>query len=164
MDEADGRTRLLKQEAGMAILMNALFSIGFFFLIFGWNPVGNRDLAIDWLPQTAGIAFLGTLIPSLITYARIRRGKVVPAGPVPPIGRHLLRTIFVALLAVALAGGAAALLTLWIAPDELAPLPTVLIKAAYGALLGRLLTPPMLRLVLGMPMLATAGVPRASAA
>ena len=118
MTDADKRAALLRQEKVMAIVMNGLISIGFFFLVFGWHPASSRALALDFLPQSFGVTFLGSLVPSLITYGRISRGKVVAAGPVPGKLGHLFRIIIAALLAIVVFGGAAALLTIRFAPPE----------------------------------------------
>lgn len=152
MDGAEGRRALLRQEAMLAIVINAAISVGFFFLVFGWAPVTARGMAIDFFPQSAGVTFLGTFIPSLITYGRITRGTVKPAGPVPSQVTQLLRVLVTAAVAVLVFGGAAALLTVWLAPATIAPLPALIVKAAYGAALGRIVTPPVIRSVLGMPM------------
>ena len=157
MTDADKRAALLRQEKVMAIVMNGLISIGFFFLVFGWHPASSRALALDFLPQSFGVTFLGSLVPSLITYGRISRGKVVAAGPVPGKLGHLFRIVMAALLAIVVFGGAAALLTIRFAPPNVDPLPALIVKTIYGASLGRLMTPPMLRSVLGLPMFGGRG-------
>lgn len=146
-----GRRALLRTELRIAILVNAALSIGFFLLVFGWRDAAARDLAIDFLPQTFGVTFLGTLIPSLITLRKIALGRIVPAGPVPTRGRHVLRIIAWAVGAVIILGGSAAALFTAFAPPMVPPLVGVTTKAVYGGLVGALITPPILRAALGMP-------------
>jgi ABC-type phosphate/phosphonate transport system permease subunit len=157
--DAAGRDALLRTERRIGVVINAVLSIGFFLLVFGWRAVASRDLAFDFLPQTFGITFLGTLVPSLLTFRRIARGTVVPAGRVPSLARHLLRTVACALVATLVLGGCAAVLLIALAPVVLPPAAGIALKALYGSVVGFIVTPPILRMALAMPFLPGARPP-----
>ncbi|NIJ06759.1 hypothetical protein FHS31_000341 [Sphingomonas vulcanisoli] len=141
---------LLRRETILSFFINALVSVGFFFLVFGWAPVRGSALAIDFLPQTFGITCLGGLVPSLIMLARISKGAVVPVGPVPTRAAQLLRVLGCAMVAMPLLGGLAALLMLAFGPVALSPPAALIVKTLYGGLAGIVTTPPILRKALGM--------------
>lgn len=147
------RATLLRRETILAGIINAAMSIGFFLAVFGWAPAASRALALDFLAQTFGITMLGCLVPSLITLARVHRGAVVPAGPVPSRTRQAASVLAAAAIAVPVLGGGAALLTIALAPALVAPVPALAVKTLYGAAVGVIMTPPMIRLALGMALL-----------
>ena len=148
--DARGRETLLRRERVLSAVINGLISIGFFFLVFRWSPATRGALAFDCLPQTLGVTLLGGLVPSMITLSKVRRGVVVPVGPTPSRGMQALRVLGCAILAVPVLGGAGALLFSLLAPPVLSPLPALIAKTLYGAALGAITTPPILRMALGM--------------
>ncbi|HEX8415447.1 MAG TPA: hypothetical protein VF637_16435 [Sphingomicrobium sp.] len=162
-DAAAGRAALLRQETILAGVINMVLSILFFLLIFGWAPATSRSLAMDFLPQTFGITMLGGIVPGFLTLGRIKRGIVVPLRTPPTRAGLVARITLVAVSAVVVIGGLAGLAMATFAPASIAPLPAVVLKAVYGAILGIVVTPPILRMALGMPvwpgqrMVATAG-------
>lgn len=142
---------LLRRDTVASAVVNAVVSIGFFLLVFGWVPVAGRSLAIDFLAQTFGITFLGGIVPSFIMLARVRKGIVSPAGPVPSGARQIFRLFGLALAAMPLLGGAALLLMLAFGPAIMSPQTALIVKSLYGGLVGILTTPPILRSAMGMP-------------
>jgi hypothetical protein len=151
MTQGTDRQALLRRETLLSAVVNAAISIGFFLLVFGWAPVATRSLAIDFLPQTFGTAFLGGLVPSFILLSKIRRGTVAAAGRVPTRAAQTLRVLGCALVATPVLGGLAALVMLAVGPSLLSPATALIVKALYGALVGIVTTPPVLRMALGMP-------------
>jgi hypothetical protein len=150
--DAQAREALLRRERVLSAVINAAISIGFFLLVFRWSPATRMALAIDCLPQTLGVTLLGGLVPSMITLFKVRNGAVVPAGPTPSRGAQALRVLGCAILAVPVLGGAGALLFALLAPPVTPPLPALVAKTLYGAALGAITTPPILRMALGMPL------------
>lgn len=157
-----GAQALLRRDTIASAVVNAIVSIGFFLLVFGWVPVAGRSLAIDFLAQTFGITFLGGIVPSFIMLARVREGSVPSAGPVPSGARQIWRLFVLALAAMPLLGGAAALLMLAFGPAMMSPQTAVIVKSLYGGLVGILMTPPILRSAMGMAFWP-ARAPRGSA-
>ncbi len=124
----------------VAAVISAVLSGVFVALLFGGQAevpvVGWNGLIVDALPQTAMIALMSSLVPTLLTRRRTRRGGVAPLlTPSRWPAAIVLRIGAFVLLATMLAGGLhAALLPL----GPLAwPLSTVFAgKILYGAALG----------------------------
>jgi hypothetical protein len=155
--QAIARADLLRKEALLAIPINAAVSAVFFLIVFGWSAVATTALAIDFLPQTMGMTALGIIVPSIVTLKKIAAGKVTPAGPRPTLGRLILIFPAAVVTATVVFGGIAALLLTGLANTVLTPWVAVALKAAYGGFVGFVMTPPILRVVLGMPVLPRRG-------
>ncbi|HEU0045418.1 hypothetical protein [Sphingomonas sp.] len=150
-DAADVERRaLLRTETRVAMAINAILSVVLFLLIAGWRDTPVSAVALGFLPQTFCMVFMGTLVPSLIMYRRVARGLVMPATPPPALRRHALRILALAVAAMVLLGGGMALLLLALARAIVPPLAGLIVNAGYGAMVGALVTPPVLRAVLGM--------------
>lgn len=147
---ARGRRDLVRREAIASVIINAGMSVLFFLLVFGWQPATGRSLAIDCLPQTVGITFLGGLVPALLTLRKVAAGRVIAAGPLLSPGALAMRVLICATVAMVVLGGCAALLLARFAPPQLDPLPALIIKALFGSLVGLITTPPILRMTLGL--------------
>jgi hypothetical protein len=144
-------SRYIIVETLISVAINAAFSAGFAFLIFGGRTGiglwGTSGLALDFVPQTFVIAMMSVLVPTALTRRRIRTGALQPGnGPPSRLPRFLLaRALLVALLATFILGGAAiALLTAtWAAPLAFAAV--LPLKIIYGAFVALLVTPLALR-------------------
>ncbi len=132
--------RYRRTEMAVAAVISAVLSGVFVALLFGGQAevpvVGWNGLIVDALPQTAMIALMSSLVPTLLTRRRTRRGNVAPlltASRWP--AAVLLRISAFVLLATMLAGGLHATL-LPLGPSAW-PLSAVLAgKILYGAALG----------------------------
>jgi hypothetical protein len=145
-------TRYIAIETAISAGINAALSIAFAIVVFGGQPVLDlhaRAVLLDLLPQGFMIAFMATLVPTLLTRRRRDMAKVA-ALP----GRHALpRNVVVRAL---LFGAAAALLGTGafavLQPEALLAAPLfIALKAAYGALLAIIVTPIALRAALRDP-------------
>lgn len=146
--------RYILVETMIGMVINALFSAGFAFLVFGgraeialWGPTG---LALDFVPQTFAIAMMSVLVPTALTRRRIRAGTLAPDGTAPSrLPRNLLvRALLMALVATVVLGGVATVLLAAIRVGPLAFAAVLPLKIIYGALVALAVTPPALRAAL----------------
>jgi hypothetical protein len=146
--------RYILVETAIGMVINALFSAGFAFLVFGgraeiglWGPDG---LALDFVPQTFAIAMMSVLVPTALTRRRIRTGTLAARGEAPsPLPRNLLlRALLMALAATILLGGTATALLAAIRVGPLTFGAVLPLKIVYGALVALAVTPPALRAAL----------------
>ena len=138
MNVTPAQRRYLGIEAIISAAINAVFSIVFVFLVFGSSArVAQGAIAWDAVPQTFMIAFMATLIPTLLTKKRIRAGTLQPrVGRRSRLPRQtVLRAIAVAVVATAVAGPLAGIL-LRLGPIDWPFWPVLIAKTVYGALLG----------------------------
>jgi hypothetical protein len=136
----DAQRRYVRTEMIVATIINAILSIVFMLIVFGGQPIvavgGRGGLIVDSIPQTAMIALMSMLVPSLLTRRRLKTGRI---APLPEPSRWprtvLVRSVLVATVAAAIAWVLHALLMPLVGP--LWPfLPALLFKAVYGAILG----------------------------
>ncbi len=138
---------LIRRETIASVLINAVLSIVFFCLVFGFGgPAPFARLGPDFLPQAFMIALMGSAIPALLTARRVegtdRR-------------RILLRALAVALAAMIVAGGGAWLLCTLLPYTAIGYATALPVKVAFGAALAAVITPPAVRDVLsrrGLPV------------
>ena len=142
---AGGLTRkYVITESVISMLFNAAFSFVFTYLVFrGQVSIPNSELVIDALPQSFFVAFFGALVPTMVTRARLRAGKISPLpfrkSYLP--GNALLRAISMGIL-FAVAGFAGHFVLLEALGIDSLALGTVLTyKTLYGAALSWLVTP-----------------------
>lgn len=132
--------RYRRTEMAVAAAISAVLSGVFVALLFGGQAVvpvaGWNGLIVDALPQTAMIALMSSLVPTLLTRRRTRRGSIAPlstAGRWPVT--IVLRIGAFVLVATMLAGGLHVVL-LPLGPSAW-PLSAVFAgKILYGAVLG----------------------------
>jgi hypothetical protein len=138
-------------ETLISMVVNALFSAGFAFLVFGgvteiglWGPAG---LALDFVPQTFVIATMSVLVPTALTRRRIRAGALARGRGAPSRlpGNLLVRALLVALAATILLGGAATALLAAASSGPLTFATVLPLKIAYGAFVALAVTPLALR-------------------
>lgn len=128
----------VRREAAISLLINGALSFAFFAATFGlasrllhWGAPDS--LALDFIPQSAAVALMSALVPSLV--AR----RHVPGIPLRPI---LMRAFFLA------AGGAllGSLLALMTQPGgSIASSAALILKLIYGGALGAIVTTIALR-------------------
>jgi hypothetical protein len=138
--------RHLVRETLVSILINAVLSALFVWLVFGGRPqvelwdVGR--LALDFIPQTFVITLMATLVPSAITRKRLRDGKLTRSGErVRQLPRNLfLRGLLFAVVVTPIAVGLSilALSATWNGP--MAFVPVLVLKVLYGGVLALLVT------------------------
>lgn len=134
----EAQRRYLRTEVLVSAAINAALSVAFVFLVFGRGPaVSAAALVADAPPQSFAIAFMATLVPTLLTRRRRRAGAVEPMADSRSQWPRAaaLRALLAALVATAVAWACfRALLPLGPAAW---PFGAVLAgKAAYGAMLG----------------------------
>lgn len=134
-------TRFLTVEAATSGTINAALSVAFAVAVFSGHPAippaGGGGFAVDFLPQTFMVTLMGVAVPSLIVRKRLRAGGLpqLATAETGPLWRRALLAALVAAIAV---GGAAAGLSLASPPLPFATL--LALKAAYGGVLGALVT------------------------
>jgi hypothetical protein len=135
--------RVVLTEASIGGVFSAVISLGFCLLIFGRQQrvpvVGLHGLIVDALPQTFMIALMATLVPTLLTQSRLRRG-LIPArigSSVPARWGALLNSITVAVGATLLMVGLH--LILLVGPASFGFVWVATAKTLYGFTLGALL-------------------------
>jgi hypothetical protein len=146
--------RYILTETLISMAVNAAFSAGFAFLIFGRRADtglwGLDGLALDFAPQTFMIAMMSVLVPTALTRRRIGSGALAAGGRAPSRlpGNLLVRALLVALAATVVLGGTATALlaAAWNGPLTFGAV--LLLKISYGALVALAVTPPALRAAL----------------
>jgi hypothetical protein len=72
----DAQRRYVRTEMIVATIINAILSIVFMLIVFGGQPIvavgGRGGLIVDSIPQTAMIALMSMLVPSLLTRRRLK--------------------------------------------------------------------------------------------
>jgi len=142
-------------ETAVSGVVNAVLSIIFFLLVFGLSeavPVaGNPGLVVDALPQTFMVVFMTTLVQTLLTRQRLRKGQLEALdGRGAPLPANLfVRALAIAIVAVLAAGALHALLLPGLTPATWPFMTALAYKGVYGALVGmavsRLILPAALR-------------------
>jgi len=136
-------------ESMISMLFNAAFSFGVTYLVLRSQPVvAKSELIIDALPQSFFVTFFGTLVPTLITRARLRAGKITsqPYRKTFLPNNALLRAISMGIM-VGLAGYAIHFLVInAVSIESLALSTTLTYKTLYGAALSWVVTPWALKI------------------
>lgn len=132
-----------RRETLVSAVINMTFSALFYALIFGLAaalPVrGTGAFAFDFLPQSAAIGLMASLIPGLLMRRAVVRGAfaTIPAAHKQP------RIAIIAGISIAGAVGFGAVLAglFWLAaPDQIGRSAAIAIKLVYGAALGATVT------------------------
>jgi len=143
----------IRRETIISVVINVALSLVFFLLLFGrLDPVpvwGVGKYAFDFVPQSFAIALMSTLVPGMLA---IRRRKADLVGRVESTSRLpdalLPRALLVALLAVFVGAGIAALGLLAAGAVNISRNPALALKLLYGGALAAVVTPPTLRAAL----------------
>jgi len=150
----------IRNETIVSIIINAAAGLFFAWLVFGSMdgvPLlgGMGTLLFDSAPQSFLIAFLVTLILTLVTRKRLRDGKLTAVQNAEPhwLPKNLLlRALLLGTVTCLIGVGLHWLLLPLISP-AIWPVAAVLVfKAAYGGLLGLLIPPLALAAVLREPI------------
>lgn len=145
--------RHIGQQTAISIAINMALSALFFLFLFGGQefvPVwGVRGLAADFVPQSFMITLMSVLMPGLATERKLRAAQLAPFAYGTRLPRHPGLRALVLAVPAALAGGAAVAALLSLADvDGIAWAPALILKIAYGGLLGGIVTPIGLRAAL----------------
>lgn len=149
----------IRRETLVNVAINCFFAALFFFVVFGGQdrvPVwGLGNWVFDFIPQSFMIALLGTIIPGALAAKRLRAGAVQAFVRPSPLPRNLLlRALLLAVVSAVIGATAVALLMTATDAGHLEPLPALLLKIGYAALLSVVITPPGLRAALALPAAA----------
>lgn len=123
------RRAIILRETIVSIVINMAITAGFFFALFGLGGrIDGAAYGQDFLPQSFMVALMGALIPGLL----VRRGSGAP------ITRVIVRAVLLAVGAL-LVG----FLCWWLfaRTGSLKPVPALIIKLAYAAILSVIVTP-----------------------
>lgn len=143
----------IRRETCISIAINAMLSLLIFLALFGLRqPVENWGVGkwvFDFLPQSFMIALMSVLIPGMLVRRKLKKGALAPVPHRSVLPRNLLAR------ALTLAGVSASIGTalvaglVWLTGMEtIGPIPALLFKVTYGALLALIVTPPALRAAL----------------
>ena len=152
----DAHRRYVNRETAVSVVINAVLSLLACWIVFGRQGLGAPDaraFAFDFLPQAFILSAMSTLLPGLVTRARVRAGAVPPLGSGPRFlpTSLLLRAFVLAAAALCVGGGAALLLTLVLWKGPLAMGTVYGIKLVFGVLLAIPVTRLALRAALADP-------------
>lgn len=146
----------IRRELLASILINMLFSLIFFLLVFGLSgPVmlgGPGGLAQDFIPQFFMIALMSALVPGWLTARKLAAGKVTPhrePGRLPR--RRFPRALLLAAIAGALAAVLALLLNRLTADTSINWWLALALKTAAGGVVAAVVTPLSLHAELFQP-------------
>lgn len=132
-----------RRETTVSAAINMAFSALFYMLVFGMvERVPMRGLgnyAFDFLPQSAAIGLMASLVPSLLLRSALikkRIANVEGAVVLTQVAQVVLRAVLAAVTA-----GAFLLAVFWLAmPDTVGRAAALPLKLAYGAALGSTIT------------------------
>jgi hypothetical protein len=126
-------------ESSISAVINAILSIGFAFAVFHGRAIvmaaGPGGLVRDAIPQTLAVAFMGSLVPLLLTRKRFTKGAL-----------PFLTAILIALALLLGGAGLQALVLPQVFAKGLDFRQLLLFKTCYGAVLGAFATALALRL------------------
>ncbi len=139
-------------ESSVSSAINACISIGFAAAVFHGRtivmPLGSGGLVRDAVPQTLGVALMGSLVPLLLT--RKRRAKGVLPRDVTlrsgALASPFTTAIFIALIMLVIGAGLQALVLPQVFDKGLGFRQLLVYKTCYGAALGAFATATALRL------------------
>ncbi|GGF76361.1 hypothetical protein [Alteromonas lipolytica] len=134
----------IKRETCIGLVINALFSLLFVWLIFGGQAdvslTGEQGLIIDSIPQGLAIGLLGSFFPSMLTRKRLAAGAIHPPANVrtPSALPQLpfLRALIFALISALVSLGLFTLLSVVSGLAAISFIQALVIKVFWGALLG----------------------------
>ena len=122
----------LQREAAIGFVINGILSLAFFIGIFGLLPrvltwAAADRLGLDFIPQSVAVALMSALVPCLLARRQM--------APPPMIGSIIKGALLSAFLG-GVAGGVLALLSVTIALPPIGWATALILKIAYGGLLG----------------------------
>ncbi|UUR09365.1 hypothetical protein [Sphingomonas glaciei] len=136
---------IILRETMVSIVINMAITAGFFFALFGLSgPIDGAAYGKDFLPQSFMVALMGALIPGLL----VRRGS---AARIPPV---VVRAVLLALGALLIG-----FVCWWLFArvGSLQPVPALVIKLVYAAILSMIVTPISVGATLAAMGTVTAG-------
>lgn len=157
--------RYIRTETLINTTVNTAISAVFVWVAFrGLTSIplwGNPGLAFDLLPTCVAITLFSTLVLTLLTRARLKRGRVQPLtparGPAAWLPANIvLRALTAAFVVTAIAAPLSIAVLKFVGADGASFGQVLVFKIVYGAALSLLISPPLL-------MRALADAPRAAA-
>lgn len=133
-------------ESLVSVVINAAISALFVWLIFRHQSVipltGPKGIIFDFLPQTFGVAFMAILVPTLITRARLKAGKIslMDSDPITAPSNILLRCALLAFIAACIVFTLATILMPVVASAQWSLKALYAFKAIYGGSLAFIMT------------------------
>lgn len=125
------RGAILRREATISAAINAALSLVFFFALFGMRAqIDVSALGRDFFPQAFMVSLMGSLVPALL----LRR---TVGGGVRPI---VVRALVFAVAGAVIAGGGAYAVCSAFRAATVAAGTALIFKAAFGAILGAVVT------------------------
>ncbi|HCB76414.1 MAG TPA: hypothetical protein DEP91_09615 [Sphingomonas bacterium] len=130
---------LIAREAAVGAVINGVLSAAFAFVLFGGaRVVAGAALVADAPVQSFAVAFMATLVPTLLVRQRMRRGGLSGEAATRTAGHAVVRAL---LVAAAVSLGAWGVQALLFADGAGIDRGAVLIgKTLYGAALGAIVT------------------------
>lgn len=143
----------VRKETRISMAINAMLSLLIFLAVFGLQrPVeswGVGRWVFDFLPQSFMISLMSVLIPGVLVRQKLKNGALAPVPHRSILPRSLLARALVLAGASAGIGTASVAGLVWLMGMEMiAPIPALLFKVSYGAILALIVTPPALRAAL----------------
>lgn len=150
----DAQRRYIRVETGISTVLNTLFC-----LLFGWIVFGGREripfagadgVGLDVFPTVFMSTLMTAVALTLLTRARMRKGAVSPIpGSTTRLPRFfLLRAVLCGLAAALLVAAPTYLLLSVLNGGEWTFGGMMAMKALFGAAIGLVVTPPILRAAL----------------
>lgn len=143
-------TTHIRRETRVSIVINAVLSVLFFLLVFGWNgPVrvwGVGNYVFDAIPQSFMVSLMSTLVPGAMTARKLAQASVAPIDRQRRLPRSLIPRGLIFALAGSCAGYALFAVPLLVTGVETLAWGTAFaFKIVYGGTLGALVSRAGLR-------------------
>lgn len=143
------RHRYVVNNAVISVAISMVISAAFFFAVFGQQPLiavfGMGGLAFDFIPQTLAAGFMAAFVPAMQTRARMKSGAI--AGQPPRTAGVIGCAAKLALAGLVLAAAVTGVLWL-LGIGAMGWTAALILKVAYGGLLGLIITPLALNAIL----------------
>lgn len=136
----------IRRETLVSMVINGVFSLVFFLIIFGRAPAiplwGVGNWVFDCLPQSFMIALMSTLVPGALTAKRLRTGQLQASPQKSRLPRSLvLRALLLSIAAALIGTAVVAAIALASGVTVLDRTTAMVIKIIYGIVLAALVTP-----------------------
>lgn len=143
MTDANHFSKYRRRETFVSAGINMVFSAVFYLIVFGTSgeiPVrGLGNFAFDFLPQSAAIGLMGSLVPGLLMRRALARGNL-SGIKVQVDTRAFLGIVGRTVLAATSIGALLFFVFGTYGPDQIGGTTALVQKLAYGASLGAVIT------------------------
>ncbi|GAB3113879.1 hypothetical protein G8770_14625 [Aestuariicella hydrocarbonica] len=137
----------LVQHTLISVIISCAIGVFFVWLVFGQQDAislwGTKGLGIDFLPQSFMIAFMGVLMPSLITRKNLQANKIEPleTRTIKLPKNVIVRALTLAFCAMFIGSSIATLVLSFFLNGPISLTATVILKTIYSALVAIAVTP-----------------------